>query len=208
MIALRSLFGLLGSNRGFLTLLTVAMVAAWLWASYASTKATLTATVAMSERICAAVGSAYQSAKGKPGEACAREVTQLARFKSESQDKTSEALLAAMSAREAKQARDTAKRQAQLDARLAALSTMHTAEEQVHDDQVTGSWFAALNHLAGLRAPGGCPCTHGDCGRDPRHAACRVARLPGAPGWLPAGQRRDPAQTRARGRDAARPELR
>ena len=153
MIALRSLFDLIGSNRAFLTLLAVAMVAAWLWAAYASTKATLTATVAMAERICAAAGSEYQPAKGKPGEACARAVTQLARFKSEAQDKTSEALLAAIHAREAKQARDTAQRQARLDARLAALSAMHNAEEEVHDDQVTGSWFAALNRLAGLRAP-------------------------------------------------------
>ena len=155
MIALRSLFDLIGSNRAFLTLLAVAMAAAWLWAAYASTKATLTATMAMAERICAAAGASYVTDKGKPGEACARDVTRLARFKSEAQSQTNEALLAAMHAREAKQARDTAEREARLDARLAALSAMRTAEEQIHDDQVSGSWFAALNRLAGLRAPRG-----------------------------------------------------
>ncbi len=155
MLALRSLFDLIGSNRAFLTLLAVAMAAAWLWAAYASTKAALTATVAMAERICAAAGSEYQPAKGKPGEACTRDVTRLARFKSEAQSQTNEALLAAIRDREAKQARDTAQRQARLESRLAALTAMHTAEEQVHDDQVAGSWFAALNRLAGLRAPRG-----------------------------------------------------
>ena len=150
-----ALFSLLGKHRADLTLLAVAVAAAGLWVAYASTKAELIETTHRAERICAAAGNAYQPAKGKPGEACARAVTRLARFKSEAQSQTNEALLAAMHVREAKQARDTAEREARLDARLAALSAMHTAEEQIHDDQVSGSWFAALNRLAGLRAPRG-----------------------------------------------------
>jgi len=149
-----ALLSLIGKHRADLTLLAVALAAAGLWVAYASTKAELTETTLRAEQICAAAGSAYQPATGKPGEACARQVTRLTAFKSEAQDKTNEALLAAMHAREEKQARDAERRQARLESRLAALSAMHTAEEEVHDDQVTGSWFAALNRLAGLRAPG------------------------------------------------------
>lgn len=153
MIALRSLFGFLGRHRADLTLLVVAVAAAALWAAYASVRADRDATVSMAERICAAAGSAYAADQGKPGEACAREVIRLAAFKSEAQSKTTEALVAAMHAREEKQARDAERRQARLEARLAAHTAMQNAEEQVHDDQVSAHWFAALNRLAGLRAP-------------------------------------------------------
>lgn len=155
MTALSSLFGFLGRNRSFLTLIALAVAAAWLWASYASTRADLADTTHRAERICAAAGSAFVTGEGKPGEACAKQVQQIARFRSEAQGKTAETLIAAMRAREEKQARDAERRQARLEARLAALSAINTAEEQVHDDQVTGSWFAALNRVAGLRAPRG-----------------------------------------------------
>jgi len=153
MIALRSLIAVLGRNRSFLTLVALAAAAAWLWAAYAGVNARLVDTTHRAERICAAAGSAFVTGKDKPGEVCASHVQQLARFKSDAQDKTAEALITAMHAREVKQARDAERRQARLEARLASLSAMNSAEEQVHDDQVTGSWFAALNRLAGLRAP-------------------------------------------------------
>lgn len=153
MIALRSLFSLLGRHRADLTLLVVAIAAAALWAAYASVRADRDATLNMAERICAAAGSEFVVKQGQPGAACAKQVARLARFRAEAQEKNSEALIAAMLAREEKQARDADRRQARLEARLAALSTMTAAEEEVRDDQVSGSWFAALNHLAGLRAP-------------------------------------------------------
>lgn len=148
-----ALLSLIGKHRADLTLLAVALAAAGLWVAYASTKAELTETIHRAERICAAAGSAYQPAEGKPGEACARQVARLAAFKSEAQDKTNETLLAALHAREEKQTRDAERRQARLESRLAALSAMHTAEDNIRDDQISGSWFAALNRLAGLRAP-------------------------------------------------------
>lgn len=147
-----ALFKLLKPHGFFLTRLAAALAAVSLWLVFA-TKAELNATVHWAERICAAAGSEFAAKDGKPGAACVRQVAQLARFKAEAQENTSEALIAAMLAREEKQARDADRRQARLEARLAALSTMTAAEEEVRDDQVSGSWFAALNHLAGLRAP-------------------------------------------------------
>lgn len=146
MIALRSLTSFIGRNRSYLTLVILAVVAAGLWAE-------LKATVSTAERICAAAGSEFAAKDGQPGAACVREVIRLAAFKAEAQDRTNEALIAAMHEREAKQARDAERRHARLEARLAALSTMTAAEEEVRNDQVSGSWFAALNRLAGLRAP-------------------------------------------------------
>lgn len=143
----------LGQHRSYLTLLAVALAAAGLWAAYASSKAELTETVHQAERICAAAGSEFVVKQGTPGAACAKQVARLARFKAEAQEKTNEALITAMHEREAKQARDAERRQARLEARLTALATMTTAESEVYDDQVHGSWFAALNRLAGLRAP-------------------------------------------------------
>ena len=148
-----ALLSLIGKHRADLTLLAVALAAAGLWVAYASTKAELTATTLRAEQICAAAGSEYQPASGKPGEACARQVTRLAAFKAEAQDKTNETLLAALHAREEKQARDAERRQARLESRLAALSAMQNAEDDIRDDQVASDWFAALNRLAGLRAP-------------------------------------------------------
>lgn len=146
MIALRSLTSFIGRNRSYLTLVILAVVAAGLWAE-------LKATVSTAERICAAAGSEFVVKQGQPGAVCARQVARLARFKAEAQDRTNEALIAALREREAKQARDAERRHARLEARLAALATMTTAENEVHDDQVHGNWFAALNRLAGLRAP-------------------------------------------------------
>lgn len=153
MIALRSLFGFLGRHRADLTLLAVALAAAGLWAAYASSKAELAATLYRAERICAAAGSEFVVKQGQPGAACAKQVAQLAAFKAEAQDRTNEALITALREREEKQARDAERRHARLEARLTALATMTTAEEEVRDDQVHGNWFAALNRLAGLRAP-------------------------------------------------------
>ena len=150
---LHSLFRLLTGKRDYLTLLIVAGTAAGLYAAFAKVRAERDDLKAMAERICASAGASFEADQGDPGVACARTVRELAAFRRDTQAATAERLIAAMQAREHKQAADARRRAAAHEAARAATATMNTAEEQIHDDEVTGSWFAALNALAGLRAP-------------------------------------------------------
>lgn len=151
MIALPKLLSFLGQHRGFLTLFLVAGMATGLWAAYANVRAERDDILAMAELICASAGSTFETDKGTPGEPCARKVKLLAAFRSDTQAATAQRLIAVLQEREDKQSRDAERRAAALEAQRAAATAMIHAEEQVHDDQVNGSWFAALNRVAGLR---------------------------------------------------------
>lgn len=147
------LFGKLGQHRGWLTMLAVAAVAAFLWAQYAHVRSERDSAYAWRERTCATVGVNVKAPDFKRGQCIAR-VTALATFERDtlaaSNSKMGEAL---EDGRRRSGADLVAARDAAREARAAAES-MEKANASITDDRVGGDWFAALNRTGGLRAPG------------------------------------------------------
>jgi hypothetical protein len=148
--------GFFGLNRAWLTLLLVASIGAGFYVMWARTNARLEARVAWIDVACASAGTAWAPVEGsklKPGQQCQAEIASLAHFRADTTRVTAETLAAASTARDDKLIADTnATRAAAIAARDAAQS-MEDANAALKDDRVSGAWWDAFNHAAGLPAP-------------------------------------------------------
>jgi hypothetical protein len=164
----RKLFAAIGAAREWLTLLAVSAVAAWFYVQFAETRAERDALVKWAEVTCAGANAPFEAAteervdsNGKAvkvtfdrGQRCRTAVTTAVAFKAKSDQDTAQLLADAMRARETKAAADSAlARTAAEAARDAALRMENADAEAFATNRVDRPWFAALNDVAGLRAP-------------------------------------------------------
>lgn len=104
------------------------------------------------ELVCVSAGAELAPAKEKRGESCARTIAALAKFKTDAITSSNQVLAGAAVDRQQRADADLAQATADADQRDRAAANMEKADAQVgKDDRVDGSWFGALNNLAGLR---------------------------------------------------------
>ena len=163
--AIGTVGGFLGLNRAWLTLLLVASIGAGFYVAWARTNAKAERLATWIDVACASAGEPWESpqlidtttgklvAKPANGKACQSEIAALAHFRADTTRVTAETLAANATARDEKLIADTtATRNAALAARDAAQS-MEDANAALKNDRVSGAWWDAFNHAAGLPAP-------------------------------------------------------
>ena len=112
--------------------------------------------------ICAAAGATWVEtdkdgkplARAKWGRDCKAAAAKLAAFKADALAGRAKALEQYGREQDQKTAADVAAAERQAKALSAARFSMEQEDVAVKDDRVGGSWFARLNDLGGLRAPG------------------------------------------------------
>lgn len=157
---IRSLFDKVRAVRGYLTLMALAVSAAFLYAQFQEVRSDRDALASWGEAACAAAGSHLVTPENptqpepmRRGVACRAKIDALAAFKSQSATKTADELLAALDERLGKENVDAAlARRAAERAQLAA-AQMEAANAAVEGDRVGHAWFDALNRSGGLRSP-------------------------------------------------------
>ncbi len=155
MIALATglLAGLKGQGR-FLLLLLVGAVGAFLYVEFRQTAADRDALAKWAEVTCAASGVAFQPADRNRGQACARQIASLAGFKAKAQEETARLLADALAQHDARQLTDNTAARTAAEAARAAAQRMEAADAKAErTNLVDREWFAAVNGVAGLRAP-------------------------------------------------------
>jgi hypothetical protein len=141
----------LSARRGWMTLLAIAAIAAWLYAHYATVRAERDRAYIWRERVCAAAGVDIK-APGFVKGACAARILRLAAFERDATSASNALLERAMAEGNRKNGADlAAMQQAARDARAAAESMEKANAAIGKDDHVGGDWFAALNRAGGLR---------------------------------------------------------
>lgn len=158
-----ALFAKVAGARQWLTLVAVGAAAAFLYIQWSRVTGQRDAAVAWSEKACAAAGVGYaattETVDGKrmnfaTGQRCHAAIVELAAFRTGTDRVTAETLAAAMRDRDARTQTDAAHARAAAEAARAATQRMEAADAKAAPtDRVDGDWFAALNDLAGLRAP-------------------------------------------------------
>jgi hypothetical protein len=148
-------FAKLRADAGFLVLLAVAAVGAWLYVEFQQIRADRDDLLHRTEVICARTGADFAATKGAArGTRCAQTVAGLVSFKAETDQMTAATLAQAMAEHDARQNTDTQAARAAADAARDAAIRMETADaEAERRNLVDREWFAAVNGVAGLRAP-------------------------------------------------------
>lgn len=150
-----AILGLALRHRSFLVVLAIAIVAGGLWVRGEHAIADRDRAVAVADGICAAAGSAWMPEGAGPrdrGKACRISVADLAAFKAKAIAESARLLAEHERDRANRTAGDVQEALRAASRTAAAARRMEKANEQVpEDDRVDGSWFAALNDLAGLR---------------------------------------------------------
>jgi hypothetical protein len=160
---IRRLLAAIGIDRQWLTLIAVGAAAAFLYVQWSRVTGERDRALQWAEVICAAAGTTYaasvQTVDGKrvkyaAGQRCKATIVDLAAFRTDSDSTTAATLAAAMRERDARTQTDAAHARAAAEAARAATQRMEAADAKAAPtDRVDGDWFAALNDLAGLRAP-------------------------------------------------------
>lgn len=162
-----AIFGKFAGEVGWIVLLVVAGVAAWLYVDGARAKADRDAIEHAAELICAGAGAPFPASieqtmdtKGKPvtieharGAACQRKVADLRTFKADAITASAETLANALKDHDTRNTADTLAARANAERLQDALARMEKADADAATNLVDHRWFAALNDVAGLRAP-------------------------------------------------------
>lgn len=145
----------LRAQAGFLVLLAVAIVGAYLYVQFQQVRSDRDDAVHRAEVICAKAQSDWAAVKGADrGVICARRVAELLTFKTTADQETARVLAAAMEEANARAARDMQSARASADRMRDALSRMEAADDEAERrNLVDREWTAAVNGVAGLRAP-------------------------------------------------------
>lgn len=153
---IRTLFAWVRSEATFLVLLAVAAVGAWLYVEAQRIRADRDDLLHVAEKICARAGADWAATKeAKRGVLCARRAAELATFKSTADQETARLLAAAMEEANARAARDLQSASTSAARMRDALTRMENADAQAERrNLVDREWTAAVNGVAGLRAPG------------------------------------------------------
>ncbi len=149
------LFSWLKAELGFLVLLAVAGVGAWLYVDGQRARADAADAVARAEKICARAGSDWSATeKATRGALCLAKVRDLADFRTAAADESARAMAAAMAAAQDRTLKDNQAARAAAEAARAAATRMEAADaEAERRNLVDREWFAAVNGVAGLRPP-------------------------------------------------------
>ena len=149
--------------RQWLTLVALGAAAAFCYAQWSRVTGERDRALQWSETACAAAGTTYaasvETVDGKrvkyaAGQRCKTRIADLAAFRADSDRMTADKLTAAMRDRDARTKSDAAHGRAAAEVARAATLRMEAADAKAAPtDRVDGDWFAALNDLAGLRAP-------------------------------------------------------
>ena len=165
--ALTAIARWIASETGWLVLLAVAGVGAWLYVQFAQVRADRDNAIHVADVICAGVGTGFApsvsqetSTNGKivlvahaRGVLCQRKVADLADFKARTDEATAALLAQALKEHDARQNKDSAAARAAADAARAAAERMEIADAKADRTNIVDhEWFAAVNGVAGLRA--------------------------------------------------------
>ena len=152
---IRGLFAKLRAEAGFLVLLAVAVAGAWLYVEFQRMRADRDDAVQRAEIICAKAQSDWTATEGaKRGVTCAARVAELLAFRTNADQETARLLAAAMAEASDRTLKDNqAARAAAEAARNAALRMEAADAEAERRNIVDREWTAAVNGVAGLRAP-------------------------------------------------------
>lgn len=152
---IRRLLAKLRAEATFLVLLAVAAVGAWLYVQYREVRADRDDIRHRAEMICARAGADWAATKdAKRGVLCLRRAGELVTFKSTADQETARLLAEAMEEANARAARDVQSASLSAARMRDALTRMETADAQAERrNLVDREWTAAVNGVAGLRAP-------------------------------------------------------
>lgn len=152
----------------WLVLFVVASVGAWLYVEVGQIRADRDDALHAAELICAGIGQPFQpthtaatSTAGKPvtvnharGALCQRQANDLASFKAKTDEATAATLAQALSDHDARQNTDSAAARTAAEAASSAAERMEKANAEAERRNIVDrEWFAAVNGVAGLRAP-------------------------------------------------------
>lgn len=161
-------FGYLKGESSWLVLLAVAGVGAWLYVNLMQARSERDGLQHWAEVTCAASGAAFpastsfeNSSAGKlvvvrhdQGVLCRTRVADLASFKAQSAERTAELLAQALKDHDTRAGVDSAAARRAAEAANQAALRMETADADAErTNLVDREWFAAVNGVAGLRAP-------------------------------------------------------
>ncbi len=144
----------LRAEGAFIVLLAVAAVGAWFYVEYRSTRADRDDLLRRAELICASAGGDFTAGTLKRGEACRLKVAGLADFRARSDQITAATLAKALADHDARQLTDNNAARRAAEAARDAAHRMEIADAQAERrNLVDREWTAAVNGVAGLRAP-------------------------------------------------------
>lgn len=154
---MRKLLGTLLGDSAWLVLLVVGAIGAWMYIGLQHARAERDQLAAWADVVCASAGQTFAGEGGaKSGTVCRQHVTGVADFKAKTDQLTATTLARALEEHDARQRTDN------LSARTAAFAARDAAERMEAADAeaerrnlVDRDWFAAVNGVAGLRAPAG-----------------------------------------------------
>jgi len=164
----KALFGKIAGELEWIVLLAVAGVAAYFYADGRRVRADRADIQHAAELICAGAGENFaassdqeKDASGKlvtvqhaRGALCQRVVVDLSSFKARTNEATAATLAKALADHDARQGADTNAARAAAEAARDASERMEAADAQAEKtNRVDAGWFAAVNGVAGLRAP-------------------------------------------------------
>ena len=152
---LSPLFAKIRAEATFLVLLAVAAGGAWFYVQYQQVRADRDDVQHRVEVICARSGAEWAASKdAQRGVLCARQAAALSLFKATADEETARILAEAMKNANARAARDIETASLSAARMGAALTRMETADAQAERrNLVDREWTAAVNGVAGLRAP-------------------------------------------------------
>lgn len=152
---IRTLFAKLRAEAGFLVLLAVAGVGAWLYVQFQQVRADRDDAVHRAEVICAKAQSDWNATRdAKRGIACAARVAELLAFRTNADQESARLLAAAMAEANDRTLKDNQAARAAAEAARNAALRMEAADAQAERrNLVDREWTAAVNGVAGLRAP-------------------------------------------------------
>lgn len=142
------------AEAGFLVLLAVAGVGAWLYVQFQQVRAERDRLQHWAEVTCAASGAGFAGdSTAKAGQLCGLRVAGLASFKANADQQTAQLLATALAEHDARQSADTNAARAAAAAARDAAHAMEAADAKAErTNLVDADWFASLNRLAGVRA--------------------------------------------------------
>lgn len=150
-----TLFAKLKAEIGFIVLLVVAGVGAWLYVQFQQVRADRDDAVHRAELICAASGTDWTATSAyQRGVLCKAKVAGLANLKAHTDELTAQTLARALADHDARQSLDNQAARNAAEAARDAAQRMETADADAERKNVVDrDWFAAVNGVAGLRAP-------------------------------------------------------
>lgn len=142
-------------ERAWVLLLVVGSIGAWLYADLRHARAERDALAHWAEVACAQSGSAFQPAgAARAGTACRQRIAALADFKAHTDELTARTLAKALADHDARALKDNLAAMSAAQAARDAATRMEAADaEAERRNLVDREWFAAVNGVAGLRAP-------------------------------------------------------